>query len=159
MWVWPAIRVWEEHVQSRGSPRQHGVCFSHLRLSPVRSPPHTTTCRVRAGMEACPGGCTPPGFETVNIYGNLGRISLVTSPFEHRGIAVGLYHSQVPHGPGTMSRAGLHQPGVSLPGGISRGCHSPTALSVLLDWCDRSSSGLRYNTTPSAGRPHPALQD
>ena len=102
MWVSPAIRAWGEHVQSRGSPLQHGVCFSQLRLSSVRSSPHTMTCRVRAGMEACPGGCTLPDFETMNIYGNLGHIFLVTSPFEHRGIAVRLYHSQAPRGPGTI---------------------------------------------------------
>lgn len=90
--------VWGAHVQSKGSALQHGVCFSQLRLSSVRSPPHTMTCRVRAGMEACPGGCTLPGFETMNIYGNLGHIFLVTSPFGSRGIAVGLYHSQALHG-------------------------------------------------------------
>lgn len=57
-----------------------------------------------------------PGFEAMNFYGNLGHIFSVTSPFERRGIAVGLYHGQAPCGPGTMSRAGLHQPGVAVPG-------------------------------------------
>lgn len=111
-------------------PLQRGVCCSQLRLPSVRSPPRTTTRRVTAGMEACPGGCTLPGFEW-NIYGNLGHIFLVTSCFEHRGIAVGLYHSQAP----------CLEPGMELPGVIGRDCCSPTALSILLDWCRRSSSG------------------
>lgn len=132
--------------QSRDGPLQPSVCCSQLGLPSVRSPPHATTRRVTAGKEACPGGCTLPGPEW-SIYGNLGHIFLVISSSEHRGIAVGLYHSQAP----------CLEPGMALPGVIIRDCCSPTALPTLLHWCRRSSSGLRWKPSPS-GRPCPALQ-
>lgn len=139
MWVWPAICVW---AQQGWSPAAQCV------LLPTEAP----TCeilsshRVTAGTEVCPGGCTLPGPDW-NIYGHLGHIFLVTSFSDHRGVAVELYHCQAP----------CLELGMALPGVISRDFCSPTALPILLHWCRRSSSGLRWKPSHS-GRPCPALQ-
>lgn len=71
-------------VRGEGMSRAGMVpCSPVCALPSVRSPPHTTTRRMTAGTEACPGGCTLPGFEW-NIYDHLGPIFLVTSSSEGR---------------------------------------------------------------------------